>query len=81
MVETWQTRPMTQTGVDDHKKRGANIMKTGLAMLVFGIAIALATAGENGNAGLNGLSAAVAFAGFIVLLVGVGKWRERPAGN
>ena len=69
---------MTQT-VDKHKKRGANIMKTGLGMLVFGIAIALATAGENGNAGLNGLASFVALAGFIVGLIGVGKWRERPA--
>ena len=71
---------MTQTG-DVHKKRGANIMKTGLAMLVFGIAIALASAGENGNAGLNAVASAVALAGFIVAIIGVGKWRERPAGN
>jgi hypothetical protein len=69
---------MTQTGVD-HKKRGANIMKTGLGMLVFGIAIALASAGENGNPQLNGISSLVALAGFIVTLVGIGKWRERPA--
>jgi hypothetical protein len=71
---------MTQTG-DVHKRRGANIMKTGLGMLVFGITIALASAGESGNAGLNSVSTVVAIAGFIVLLVGVGKWRERPAGN
>ena len=71
---------MTQTG-DIHKKRGANIMKTGLGMLVFGIAIALASAGENGNAGLNSVSTVVALAGFIVLIVGVGKYRERPAGD
>jgi len=69
---------MTQTGVD-HKKRGANIMKTGLGMLVFGIAIALASAGENGNAGLNGFATIVAIAGFITAIVGLGKWRERPA--
>jgi len=56
-------------------------MKTGLAMLVFGIAIALATAGEHGNAGLNALSSVVALAGFITALVGVGKWRELPANN
>jgi len=56
-------------------------MKTGLGMLVFGIAIALFSAGENGNAGLNGFSTLVAIAGFIVLIVGVGKWRERPAGD
>ena len=71
---------MTQTG-DVHKKRGANIMKTGAAMLVFGIAIALFSAGENGNAGLNSVSTLVAIAGFIVAIVGVGKWRERPAGD
>lgn len=71
---------MEKTGVD-HKKRGVNIMKTGAAMLVFGIAIALFSAGENGNAQLNAFSTFVAFAGFIVLIVGVGKWRERPAGD
>lgn len=71
---------MEKTGVD-HKKRGANIMKTGAGMLVFGIAIALFSAGENGNAGLNGFSTLVAIAGFIVAIVGVGKWRERPADN
>lgn len=71
---------MTTSG-DIHKKRGAIAMKTGLAMLVFGVAIALAAAGENGNPGLSGFAGFVAFAGFIVALVGVGKWRERPAGN
>ncbi len=71
---------MTQNGVD-HKKRGANTMKTGLAMLVFGVAIALATAGEYGNAGLSGFASFVAFAGFITGIVGIGKWRERPAGD
>jgi hypothetical protein len=71
---------MTQTGVD-HKKRGSNIMKTGLGMLVFGIAVALASAGENGNAQINAFSTFVGLAGFIVLIVGVGKWRERPAGD
>jgi hypothetical protein len=71
---------MTTQG-DVHKRRGANIMKTGAGMLVFGIAIALATAGENGNAALNGLAALVALAGFITAIVGVGKWRERPAGD
>ena len=71
---------MTTSG-DVHKKRGAMVMKTGLAMLVFGVAIALAAAGENGNPGLNAFASVVALAGFIVTLVGVGKWRERPAGN
>ncbi|SDW32881.1 hypothetical protein SAMN04487912_102346 [Arthrobacter sp. cf158] len=71
---------MNQTG-DPYKRRAANIMKTGAAMLVFGVAVALASAGENGNAGLSGFSAFVAFAGLIVLIVGAGKWRERPAGD
>lgn len=71
---------MTQTG-EIHKKRGANIIKTGLGMLVFGIAVALFSAGESGNAGLNGFASLVAIAGFIVAIIGVGKYRERPAGN
>lgn len=56
-------------------------MKTGLAMLVFGIAIALAAAGENGNPGLNAFASVVALAGFITALIGIGKWRERPSGD
>jgi hypothetical protein len=71
---------MTQTG-EMHKKRGANIIKTGLGMLVFGIAVALFSAGENGNAWLNSFASLVAIAGFIVAIIGVGKYRERPAGN
>lgn len=71
---------MTQMG-DVHKKRGANIMKTGLAMLVLGVVVALAAAGEYGNPRLSAFAAFVAFAGFIVTLVGIGKWRERPADN
>jgi hypothetical protein len=71
---------MTQTGVD-HKKRGANAMKAGAAMLVFGVVIAIAAAGENGNPQLSGFAAFVAFAGFITAIVGLGKWRERPAGD
>lgn len=71
---------MTQTGVD-HKKRGAMAIKVGVAMLVFGVAIALASAGENGNPGLNAFASLVAFAGFITALIGIGKWRERPAGD
>lgn len=71
---------MTTSG-DVHKKRGANIMKTGAGMLVFGVIIALATAGEHGNAALSAWSAVVAFAGFITAIIGVGKWRERPAGD
>ena len=69
---------MTTQG-DVHKKRGAIAMKTGLAMLVFGLAIALASAGEHGNPMLSAWSGLIAFAGFITLLIGIGKWRERPA--
>jgi len=71
---------MTQLG-DVHKKRGVNIMKTGAGMLVFGIAIALAASGENGSGFLSSFASLVAIAGFIVAIVGVGKWRERPAGD
>lgn len=71
---------MTTQG-DTHKRRGAMAIKTGLAMLVFGVAIALAAAGENGNPGLNAFASVVALAGFIVALVGVGKRRERPAND
>lgn len=71
---------MTTQG-DTHKKRGAMAMKTGLAMLVFGVAIALAAAGENGNPGLSAFASVVALAGFITALIGIGKWRERPAGD
>lgn len=53
-------------------------MKTGLATLVFGVAIALGTGGENGNPQLSGFAALVALIGFIVTLIGIGKWRERP---
>lgn len=70
---------MTQTGVD-HKKRGANAMKVGLAMLVFGVAIALAfSVGQEKPSGAVGFASLVAFAGFITALIGLGKWRERPA--
>ena len=72
---------MTQTGVD-HKKRGANIMKTGIVMLVLGVALSLALSiGQDEPSGAVGFLAFVAFAGFIVTLIGLGKWRERPAGN
>jgi hypothetical protein len=71
---------MTTQG-DPHGRRGVNIMKTGAGMLVFGIAIALFSAGENGNPQLNGFASFVALAGFITAIVGVGKWRERPADN
>ena len=71
---------MTQTGVD-HKKRGIQAMRIGAAMLVFGVAIALAAAGESGNPQLNAFASVVALAGFITAIIGLGKWRERPAGN
>lgn len=71
---------MTTQG-DVHKRRGANIMKTGAGMLVFGIIIAIATAGENGNAGLSGFAVVVALAGLITAIVGIGKWRELPAND
>lgn len=70
---------MTQTGVD-HKKRGANIMKTGAGMLVFGTIIALFFGyGQEEPSGMVGLAALVALAGFITAIIGLGKWRERPA--
>jgi len=56
-------------------------MKIGAGMLVLGVAVALFSAGENGNPGLNGFSAFVAFAGLIVLIIGAGKWRERPTSD
>lgn len=71
---------MTTSG-DIHKKRGANAMKTGAAMLVFGVIIAIATGGEDGNMGLSGFASVVALAGFITAVVGIGKWRERPASD
>jgi len=64
--------------VGDTKKRGANVMKTGAGMLVFGIAIALFAGGENGNPALSGFSALVAVAGFITAIVGLAIWRQRP---
>jgi hypothetical protein len=57
-------------------------MKTGLAMLVFGVAIALAfSVGRDKPGGMVGFASLVAFAGFITALIGIGKWRERPAGD
>jgi hypothetical protein len=71
---------MTTSG-EIHKRRGANIMKTGAGMLVFGIIIAIATAGANGNTGLSAFATVVAIAGFITAIVGLGKWRETPASD
>ena len=73
----WQNRAMTNTGEKTHK-RGHNTMVTGLAMLVIGVVIALGSAGENGSPGLQGWAVLVALAGFITLLVGVGRRRETP---
>jgi uncharacterized membrane protein YidH (DUF202 family) len=57
-------------------------MKTGLAMLVFGVAIALAFSyGQDEPGGVVGFASVVALAGFITAIVGLGKWRERPAGD
>jgi len=70
---------MTQTGVD-HKKRGAMAIKTGLAMLVFGVAVALAFSyGQEEPGGVVGFASLVAFIGFLTVIIGIGKWRERPA--
>jgi len=72
---------MTQTGVD-HKKRGAMAIKTGLAMLVFGVAVALAFSyGQEEPGGVVGFASLVAFIGFLTAIIGIGKWRERPAGD
>ena len=72
---------MTTSG-DVHKRRGANIMKTGAGMLVFGVIIALAfSVGQDEPSGMVGFASLVALAGFITAIVGLGKWRERPAGN
>ncbi|MGP9528577.1 hypothetical protein [Glutamicibacter sp. AOP5-A2-18] len=58
-------------------KRGHNARVTGLAMLVFGIAIALA-AGYGQADGLSSFSVLVAVAGFITFIVGIGLGRETP---
>lgn len=58
-------------------KRGHNTIVTGLAMLVFGIVFALA-GGYGDASGLQGFSILVALAGFITLLVGIGRRREKP---
>ena len=57
-------------------------IKAGLAMLVFGVAVALAFSfGQEDVSPVTGWAALIAFAGFITAIVGLGKWRERPAGN
>lgn len=75
------TGRMTTQG-DPHKRRGANIMKTGLGMLVFGTVIALAFLyGQDEPNAIGGWAALIALAGFITAIVGLGKWRERPASD
>jgi hypothetical protein len=72
---------MTTSG-DIHKKRGIQVMKIGAAMLVFGIAIALAFSyGQDEPHPLGGLGMVSAIAGFITAIVGLGKWRETPAND
>lgn len=72
---------MTTSG-DIHKKRGAIAIKTGLAMLVFGVAVALAFGyGQEEPGGVVGFASLVAFIGFLTTIIGIGKWRERPAGD
>ena len=72
---------MTTSG-DIHKKRGLMAIKTGLAMLVLGVAVALAFSyGQDEPGGIVGFASLVAFLGFITAIVGIGKWRERPAGD
>lgn len=56
-------------------RKGHNARVTGLAMLVFGIAIALAS---GGTSGLTGFSVLVAIGGLVTLIVGVGLGREVP---
>ena len=67
--------PMSNT---QSTRKGHNAIVTGLAMLVLGVAIALATAGEYGSPALNSFSTLVALAGFITAIVGLGLRRERP---
>ena len=57
-------------------------MKTGAGMLVFGVAIAIAFSyGQDEPSAVTGWAAFIALAGFITAIVGLGKWRERPAGD
>ena len=57
-------------------------MRIGAAMLVFGVAIALAfSVGQEEPSGVVGFASVVALAGFITAIIGLGKWRERPAGD
>lgn len=67
---------MTTNGGSVQHKRGHNTMVTGAAMLVFGVVLALAFASSEGAG--SGLFGFVAFAGFITLLVGIGRRREKP---
>lgn len=61
-------------------RKGHNARMTGLAMLVFGIAFALAGGYGDGQT-LMSISVVVALAGFITFIVGIGLGRETPAKN
>lgn len=51
-------------------------------MLVFGVAIALAFSyGQDEPGGVVGFASMVALAGFITAIIGIGKYRETPAGD
>lgn len=57
-------------------------MKIGAAMLVFGIAIALAFSyGQDDVPAIAGWGVLAAIAGFITAIIGLGKYRETPAGD
>lgn len=58
-------------------KKGHNARITGLSMLVFGIAFALAGGYGDGQT-LMSISVVVALAGFITFIVGIGLGREKP---
>lgn len=59
-------------------KRGHNTIMTGLAMLVFGTALVLVFATGNPDSPALGVFVLIAFAGFITLMVGIGRRREKP---
>lgn len=59
-------------------RKGHNARITGLAMLVFGIAFALAGGYGDGQT-LMSISVVVAIAGFITFIVGIGLGRETPS--
>lgn len=58
-------------------KRGIVPMRVGLAMVVFGIAFALA-GGLNPKLGMVSLGILAAFFGLITIIIGFGIYREKP---